>query len=237
MTKQSQQQADRSGHRARLRQKFLQSSTALHDYEVVELLLCMAQPRIDVKPIAKDLMRKFGSFAAIISASEANLSAVPGVSVASVCALKLVQEAAARLLAPAKNRILLNSSRKVLEYCQSMSYNETEQFRVLYLDSKNALIKDETQSYGTINQTPLYPRELLKTAMNLGAIGLVISHNHPSGDPSPSRADVALTTQIWNLMQSVGIQLHDHIIVARGRSFSFRSEGILGIKIDDRQSG
>jgi DNA repair protein RadC len=223
---------DTTGHRARLREKFLKSSVSLHDYEVVELILCMAQPRLDVKPIAKDLIRRFGNFAAIISASEANLAAVPGISTASICALKLVQEAASRLLTPAKERILLNSSKKVLEYCQSMSYNETEQFRVLYLDSKNALIKDETQSYGTINQTPLYPRELLKAAMNLGAAGLIISHNHPSGDPSPSRADVALTTQIRNLMQSVGIQLHDHIIVARGRSFSFRKEGILGLEVE-----
>lgn len=221
-----------SGHRSRLREKFLKSASAMDDYEILELILCMAQPPIDVKPIAKSLIERFGSFPATISASSANLAAIDGVSTASICALKVVQEAAARLLAPAKNRILLNSSRKVLEYCQSMSHNETEQFRVIYLDSKNALIKDETQDYGTVDQTALYPRELIKNAMNLGAAAMIISHNHPSGDPTPSRNDVLLTTQIFRLAESLGMRLHDHLIVARGNHFSFRKEGILGINLE-----
>jgi DNA repair protein RadC len=217
-----------AGHRDRLRVRFMNCNAALHDYELLELLLCLAQPRIDVKPVAKALIARFGSFAGAISATEANLRSIKGVGATSVCVLRIVKESATRLLAPTARDLTLNSSRKVLDYCQaSMSHQQTEQFRVLYLDSKNGLIKDELQDYGTIDEAPLYVRELIKNAMNYGASGLILIHNHPSGDPTPSQSDISLTQEVYQLALSLNIHLHDHLIVARGNYFSFRAEGML----------
>ncbi len=216
------------GHRKRLRERLIKSPESLQDYEVLELLLCMAQPRIDVKPIAKQLLQRFGSLGAVIYASEVNLLQVNGLGSASIAAIRLSKEVASRLLAPPKNSPILDSSRKVLEYCQSvMTHLETEQFRILYLDSKNRIIKDEVQQEGTVDHVHLYPRELMKNAMNLGAAGLIMIHNHPSGDPTPSNADKLITTTIAKLGRSLNIYLYDHIIVAQNGCFSFRAAKLL----------
>lgn len=216
------------GHRQRLRERILKSPSALYDYEVLELLLCLAQPRIDVKPIAKQLIARFGTLGAVIHASQINLLECKGVGLSAIAAFKLCQELSARLLAPTANTPILNSSRKVLEYCQAtMMHLEVEQFRILYLNSNNRLIKDEIQQHGTIDEVHLYPRELMKIAMNLGAAGIILVHNHPSGNPNPSEADKRITANIAGIARSLSIELHDHIIVAKDGYFSFRGSGLL----------
>ena len=206
------------GHRERLRERFREAGTdALSDYELLELLLFRAQPRRDMKPIAKALLEKFGSFAEVISAPEKRLAEVDGVGEASITELKIVQAAASRLLrGQVKKRTVLSSWSAVLDYCRTaQAFADREQFRVLFLDKRNQLIADELQQVGTVDHTPVYPREVVKRALELSATALILVHNHPSGDPTPSRADIQMTQQIIAVANPLGISVHDHIIVGK----------------------
>ena len=206
------------GHRERLRTRFREAGTeALSDYELLELLLFRALPRRDVKPLAKSLLEKFGSFAEVVSAPEARLREVKGLGEAGVTELKIVQAAASRFLRGAvKQRPALSSWSAVLDYCRTaQAFADKEQFRVLFLDKRNQLIADEVLQEGTVDHTPVYPREVVKRALELSATAIVLVHNHPSGDPTPSRADVQMTQQIVAVASPLGISVHDHIIVGR----------------------
>jgi DNA repair protein RadC len=206
------------GHRERLRDRFREAGAdALSDYELLELLLFRVQPRRDVKPLTKALLERFGSFAEVISAPEMRLAEVKGLGEASVTELKIVQAAASRLLRGAvKRRPVLSSWSSVLDYCRSaQAFADREQFRVLFLDKRNQLIADELQQIGTIDHTPVYPREVVKRGLELSATAIILVHNHPSGDPTPSRADIQMTQQIIAVAQPLGISVHDHIIVGK----------------------
>lgn len=218
------------GHRARLRERFMEGgAAALPDYELLELVLFRAMPRQDVKPLARLLIDHFGDFNRVISAPVQRLLAVSGVGHAVVQELKIV-EAAAHRLARAKvmHRPVLSSWDALLDYCRTaMAHRETEQFRVLYLDRKNVLIADEEQARGTVDHVPVYPREVVKRALEVNASALILVHNHPSGDPTPSQQDVTVTGQIQEAAQVMGMTLHDHLIIGKSREVSFRSEGYL----------
>ena len=218
------------GHRQRLKERFLETGgDQLADYELLELVLFQALPRRDVKPLAKDLLGRFGSFAGVATAEPSLIRQVPGAGDAVVVALKTVAAAAERLARDelASAPVLANWD-KLLKYCRTaMSREGREQFRVLYLNRKNVLIKDEVQWRGTIDHTPLYPREVVKRALELQAAALIMVHNHPSGDPTPSQADIDMTRQVAEAAQSMGIVLHDHLIVARSGHTSFRDMGYL----------
>ncbi len=209
---------DRTGHRKRLRERFrTHGPDSLADYELLELALFGALPRRDTKPIAKNLIQKFGSFAEVISAPRHRLLEVRGIGERAVDDLKLVQAAAIKLgQQSVRKRKVLDSWSAVLQYCRSsMAYSQNEQFRILFLDRKNVLITDEVQQEGTVDHTPVYPREVVKRALELSATGIVLVHNHPSGDPTPSRADVAMTKNIIEATEKIGIKVHDHIIIGR----------------------
>lgn len=217
-------------HRARLRARFLSGgSAALPDYEVLELLLFRALPRQDVKPLAHRLLATFHDFNGVISAPPARLEAVEGVGEAVICELKIVEAAAVRLArARVMQRPVLSSWDALLDYCHtSMAHRSTEQFRVLFLDRKNVLIADEEQARGTVDHVPVYPREVVKRALELDASALILVHNHPSGDPTPSESDITMTHRIQAAAEVLGLVLHDHLIVGRSREVSFRSEGYL----------
>ncbi len=218
-----------AGHRERLRKRFLAGPDALPDYEMLELILQLAIPRQDVKPLAKDLIQRFGSFADVLSAEPAELMACDGVKETTAAALKLIREAAVRLArAEVLNRPVLSNWEALLNYCQaSMAFHKTEQFRLLFLDRKNVLIKDEMQQRGTVDHTPVYPREVVKRALELQASALIMVHNHPSGDVTPSRADIDMTRQVREALKVVGINLHDHLIIGRGGHRSFKATGLL----------
>ena len=206
------------GHRQRLRARFREAGAgALSDYELLELLLFRAQPRGDVKPLAKRLLSKFGSFAEVIAAPEARLLEVDGVGPATVSDFKVVHAAANRMLRDeVKRRPVLSSGQTVLNYCRSsMAFSDKEQFRILFLDKRNHLIADEVQQVGTVDHTPVYPREVMKRALELSATAIVLVHNHPSGDPTPSRADIQMTQSIIEVARPLGIAVHDHIIVGK----------------------
>ncbi len=206
------------GHRERLRARFREAGEeALADYELVELMLFRALPRRDVKPLSKALMARFGSFAEVVSASPARLAEVEGLGEAAITELKLVQAAAHRLArGEMKRRPVLSSWSVVLDYCwASMAFADREQFRVLFLDKRNQLIADELQQTGTVDHTPVYPREVVKRALELSATALILVHNHPSGDPTPSRADIQMTKAIIDVARPLGIEVHDHIIVGK----------------------
>jgi DNA repair protein RadC len=218
-----------AGHRARLRQRFLAAPDLLPDYEMLELVLQLAIPQKDTKPLAKALLARFGSFAEVISAEPAELMACDGVKEAAATALKVVREAAVRLArVQVLNRPVLSNWDALLEYCQaSMAYEKTEQFRLLFLDRKNVLIRDEQQQRGTVDHTPVYPREVVKRALELQASALIMVHNHPSGDTTPSRADIDMTRQVKDALKVVGVTLHDHLIIGRGGHRSFKATGLL----------
>jgi DNA repair protein RadC len=218
------------GHRQRLRERFLTSGAdSLPDYELLELLLFAALPRKDTKPIAKELIRRFGSFAEVISAPAEKLREVDDVKDVAVVTLKAVQAAAQRLLrAQVKDQPVISSWSALIDYCTAqMAYNPTEQFRLLFLDRKNRLIADEAQQKGTVDHTPVYPREVVKRALELHASAIIMVHNHPSGDPTPSRADIDMTRKVKDAAAAVGLTLHDHVIVSRGGAKSFKSDGLL----------
>jgi len=192
-------------------------------------VLFRALPRRDVKPLAKKLIEKFGSFAEVISAPPTRLAEVDGVGDAVVAELKIVQAAAKELLrGELRQKPVLSSWSAVLDYCRTaMAYADKEELRVLYLDKRNQLIGDERQQVGTVDHTPVYPREVVKRALELSASAIILVHNHPSGDPSPSRADVEITQAIHEAARSLGIALHDHIIVGRQGHASFKALGLI----------
>lgn len=217
-------------HRARLRERFLVGGPdALPDYEMLELVLFRAIPRRDVKPLARELLDRFGDFNGVLSAPVARLAEMKGVGDAVVTELKII-EAAAHRLARSKvlNKHVVSSWDALLDYCQTaMAHRDIEQFRVLYLDRKNVLIADEAQSTGTVDHVPVYPREVVKRALELNASAMILVHNHPSGDPTPSEADIEMTSQIQMAADTLGITLHDHLVIGKSRELSFRSEGLL----------
>ncbi|WP_299684485.1 DNA repair protein RadC [uncultured Tateyamaria sp.] len=217
-------------HRKRLRTRFMDGgAAALPDYEMLELVLFRAIPRQDVKPLAHLLMGEFGDFNRVVSAPPERLRALKGVGDAVICELKII-EAAAQRLARAKvlNKQVISSWDALLDYCHTtMAHRETEQFRVLYLDRKNVLIADEEQAKGTVDHVPVYPREVAKRALELNASALILVHNHPSGDPTPSQSDIDMTEQIETACQALGLTLHDHLIVGKDREISFKTEGYL----------
>ncbi len=218
-------------HRKRLRDRFMDGGAdAMPDYELLELLLFQAIPRCDVKPVARRLIDTFGDFARVLSAPRDRLLEVKGVGESVVVELKVVEAAAQRM---ARSRVLhrpvISSWDAVLDYCHTaMAHLETEQFRVLYLDRKNVLIADEAQAKGTVDHVPVYPREVVKRALELNASAMILVHNHPSGDPTPSDADIAMTDRIQQAAEVMGISLHDHLIIGKSRELSFRAEGYLG---------
>ncbi len=199
------------------------------DYELLELLLFSAIPRCDVKPVARRLIEHFGDFNGVISATPIRLKEVKGVGDAVIMELKVVEAAAHRMVrAKVMKKHVISSWDAILDYCHTtMAHRETEQFRVLFLDRKNTIIADEEQARGTVDHVPVYPREVVKRALELNASALILVHNHPSGDPTPSESDISMTTKIANAASALGITLHDHIIIGRSSELSFRSDGFL----------
>jgi DNA repair protein RadC len=206
------------GHRNRLRQRFVETGgDSLPDYELLELVLFRSVPRRDVKALAKALIARFGSFAEVLSAPTGRLVEVDGIGESIATDLKIVESAARRLTRGAvTKRTILASWSSVLDYCRtSMAFAEKEIFRILFLDKRNALIADEVQQVGTVDHTPVYPREVVKRALELSATAVILVHNHPSGDPTPSAADIAMTRDLADIARPLGIIVHDHIIVGR----------------------
>jgi DNA repair protein RadC len=221
---------DYLGHRERLRDRFLSGGDgALADYELLELLLCQARPRVDMKPVAKALLKRFGSFAGVMAATPTELQEVDGVGPAATVIIKVVQTSALRMARQdIVQRDVVGSWKKLLDYCRMrMAEEKTEQFRLLFLDNKNAVIADEQQQRGTVNHTPVYPREVVKRALELGASAIILVHNHPSGDPTPSADDIAMTKEVAAAAEKLGIAVHDHIVIGRKGHASLRSMGYL----------
>jgi len=217
------------GHRQRLRERFMESEgKGIADYEILELLLFACKPQGDVKPLAKELIAKFGSLTKVLNAPASELLAINGMGEVTVTTFKVVREAGLRLLkAEAQKVTVLQGWKQVLDYCNAvMGAERKEQFRVLYLNQKSMLIADEVQ-YGTIDQAPVYPREIIKRALELHAAHLILVHNHPSGDPKPSREDIEITKQIQQGAAALGILIHDHLIIAGNKHYSFAGNGLL----------
>jgi len=217
-------------HRKRLRQRFSEGgATAMPEYELLELVLFRSIPRQDVKPLARLLLDTFGDLNRVITAPLPRLMAVKGVGESVVQDLKILEAIAHRMMrARVMNQPVLSSWDALIDYCHTtMAHRETEQFRILFLDRKNTLIADEEQAKGTVDHVPVYPREVVKRALELNASALILVHNHPSGDPTPSEADIAMTIQVQDACQVLGLTLHDHLIIGKSREVSFRSGGYL----------
>ena len=218
------------GHRQRLRERFMDAgSDGLPDYELLELILFNAIPRVDVKPLAKALIARFGSFAGVLNAAPERLAEFEQLSGGAVVLLKAVREAGARLArAEVMSQPVIGSWDKLLDYCRAiMGHAEIEQFRLLFLDRKNRLIADEVQQKGTVDHTPVYQREVVKRALELNASAIILVHNHPSGDPTPSAGDVAMTREVSEACDKLGIALHDHVIIAKSGNASLKSLGLI----------
>jgi DNA repair protein RadC len=218
------------GYRERLRRRFREAGPdALPDYELLEMILFRAVPRRDTKPLAKAVLAKFGSFAEALNAPDERLREVPGLGEAAITEIKLVRAAALRLVrGEVLERPVLASWSQVLDYCRaSMGFEAKEQFRILFLDKRNQIIADEVQQKGTVDHTPVYVREVVKRALELSATAIVLVHNHPSGDPTPSRADIEMTKQIVASAKTLGIMVHDHIIIGKQGHASFRGLGLI----------
>ncbi|MDU0339094.1 DNA repair protein RadC [Bosea sp. ZW T0_25] len=218
------------GHRERLRQRFLEGGDgALPDYELLELLLFRSIPQRDVKPLAKQLIQHFGSFAEVIGAPVSRLTEVKGIGESVALDLKIVEAALKRAMkGQVAKKPVLSSWSSVIDYCRlAMAFAEREQFRILFLDKKNALIADEVQQTGTVDHTPVYPREVMRRALELSATALILVHNHPSGDPTPSGADMRMTRELVDIAKPLGIAIHDHIIVGRDGHASFKGLGLI----------
>ncbi len=218
------------GHRERLRQRLLAAGPdSLNDQDLLELILFLALPRRDTKPIARELLARFGSFANTVAAPLPELQEVKFVKGSGAAALKAVHAAALRLArAEIVSRPLLGDWGKLMDYLNAVLARErVEQFRVLFLDTRNRLLADEAQARGTVNHTPVYPREVVKRALELQATALILVHNHPSGDPTPSRDDISMTAEVRKAAAVLNIVLHDHIVVGNGRWLSFRQQGLL----------
>jgi DNA repair protein RadC len=213
------------GHRDRLRSRLRDAGpNALADYELLELIIFRAIPRRDVKPLAKSLIARFGSFAEVIAADSGRLAEIEGVSAGVISEFKVVEAAAQRFAKGAvKKRLPLGSWSEVIDYCRtSMAFEGRESFRILFLDKKNGLIADEVQGSGTVDHTPVYPREVMRRALELSATAIVLVHNHPSGDPTPSTQDIKMTQDVITIAKSLGVAVHDHIIVGRDGHASLR---------------
>jgi DNA repair protein RadC len=218
-----------SGHRQRLRERFLKGgSEALPDYELLELILFRANPRQDVKPLAKALLEHFGGLAEVITADAQRLAEFSGLKEAGIVELKIVHATAARLLRDVATRTAISSGSALLDYCRAkMGFESREQFRVLYLDVKNQIVDDRVLGHGTIDHAPVYPREVAATALKLGAAAVILVHNHPSGDPRPSSADVEMTREIIRALQPLSIVVHDHLVIGRHGHASLKALGLL----------
>ncbi|MCP4936614.1 MAG: JAB domain-containing protein [bacterium] len=218
------------GHRERLKQRLLDSDgEALADYELLEALLFRALPRRDTKPIAKELLLRFGSFSEVINASEGELRKIKWIKDAAIGEFALIKAATRRLLKTAVvKRPVLTSWAKVLDHCRAaMAFEPREQFRILFLDKRNRLILDEVQQTGTIDHAPVYVREICRRALEVNATALILAHNHPSGDPTPSRGDIEMTKEIVKIAGGLGISVHDHIIIAKEGHASFKGLGLI----------
>jgi len=219
-----------SGHRKRLRERFLKSGAeSLPDYELLEMILFPARPVGDVKPMAKALLAKFGGFGQVLLAAPTELAKVEGVGEAAIVAIKVAKAAAERLIkTEVAQKPVIRNWDQLLQYCKlQFGHNINEEFHVLFLNQKLELIADECQQKGTINHTPVYPREVVRRALELGASSLILVHNHPSGDVTPSKADVDVTRLIINAAQPMGIDVHDHIIISPRAHCSFKAKGLL----------
>jgi DNA repair protein RadC len=217
-----------TGHRQRLRERILHSGTnGMADYELLEVLLFSANPRGDTKPLAKELIAQYGSLAAVLSAVPEVLETLAGSSGAAT--LAVVREAALRMIkSELAEKPVIQSWKALLDYCRaSMAHNKTEQFRILFLDKKHRVIADELQQEGTVDHTPVYPREVVKRALELGASALILVHNHPSGDPTPSKADIEMTRQIVAAAAPLSLSVHDHLVIGGKNHFSFKSQGLI----------
>ena len=213
------------GHRERLRERFHGAGPdALSDYEMLEMVPFMVQPRRDMKPLAKTLLKTFGSFAEVIHAPEARLKEIDGIGDVTINGLKVIAAAAHRIAkGQISQRAALSSWNDVIDYCRtSMAFADKEQFRILFLDKRNQLIADEVQQTGTVDHTPVYPREVIKRALELSATAVILVHNHPSGDPTPSQADIRMTKAIIDIAGPLGISVHDHIIVGKNGHASLK---------------
>ncbi len=221
---------DREGHRSRLRQRFAKGGgEPMEDYEFMELVLYRSIPRRDVKPLAKQLVKRFGSFAEALAAPVSRLVEVDGIGEATAFDLKVIEEAARRLAqGRVASRPLLSSWSTLLEYCRTaMAFADREEFRILFLDKRNGLIADEVQQRGTVDHTPVYPREIVRRALELSSSAVILVHNHPSGDPSPSQADIRMTKEIIDIARPMGIAVHDHVIVGRQGHASLKGQGFI----------
>ncbi len=218
------------GHRERLRTRFLKGGhEPMPEYELLELLLFNAIPRIDVKPLAKRLLAEFGDLNGVIAASKHRVLQVDGATDWVYYHLRVV-EAFGQRMAQAKvmQRDVVSSWEDLVVYCRTaMAHREVEQFRVLYLDRKNVLKADEEQANGTVDHVPVYPREIVKRALELNASSLILIHNHPSGDPTPSKSDITMTQRVRDACDTLGILIHDHVIIGKDKEYSFRAEGLL----------
>lgn len=229
-TPQAPESPSTSGHRARLRERLLKAGPdALNDQDLLEITLFVAVARRDTKPIAKRLLDRFKSFAAAIAAPPGELAGIEGLGTAGIAALKTVQAAALRLeRVEVMGRELLSDWERLMRYLNAeLAREKSEQFRILFLDTRNRLKADEVQSRGTVNHTAVYPREVAKRALELSASAVILVHNHPSGDPAPSAADVAMTKEVAAALGTVSVVLHDHIIIGNGCWTSLRREGLL----------
>jgi len=218
------------GHRGRLRKRFAEGGvSALADYELLELYLFNSNPRNDMKPVAKDLIKTFGSFAEVIAAPVDQLKTIKGISEKTAIDLKLIKAAATKLSQESiLDQPILSSWSALMDYCRTaMQFEAKEQFRVLFLDRKNRLIKDEIMSQGTIDRAPVYPREIIKRALDLNSTAIILAHNHPSGDPTPSQSDVDITKKIIKAGDSIGLTVHDHLIIGRENVASFKTLGLM----------
>ena len=219
------------GHRQRLRQRFLEGGgEALPDYELLEMILFLAIPRQDTKPLAKQLRARFGGFAAVLNADIATLTEIDGVKENTATTLKLF-EAAARRLAKTEifDRPVIGSWEKLVDYCRvNLAHLPRERLHLLFLDRRNAVIAGETQGVGTVDHAPIYPREVARRALELNATAVIMVHNHPSGDPAPSAADIEATRKVAEALKTIGVTLHDHLIVGRTGHASLRSAGLMG---------
>jgi len=220
---------DYSGHRKRLKERFALSPSSIPEYELLELILFWSSPRKDVKPLAKELLNKFGNLAKLIHADITKFSDIEGITQNSVGNFLIIKEVLRRILKKnIETENILSSWASVIDYLQvTMAHNQIENFRILFLNKKNILIADELQEVGTFDQTPVYPREVVKRALFHEASSLILVHNHPSGNPNPSKADISLTNRIVEICKPLGILVHDHVIIAKNNFFSFKSHLLL----------
>lgn len=231
MAKDSEKPADYGeGHRGRLRDRILeQGADTLLDHEIVEYLLTLALPRIDTKPIAKQLIAHYGSLAALFAADADSLKRQPKIGDQSAAAIKIVQACALRMLSePVREQPILSSWQALLDYLRAdMAHLTIERVRLLYLNSKNMVIRDELASEGSVDQAAIYTREVIKRALDLGAVAVIMVHNHPSGDSAPSRQDISMTREIIEAGKRLGVSVHDHVIIGKDGFFSMRSAGLI----------